>query len=197
MKTCQICKEESPFLSKALKICLDCIRTTATKSLVWGFIEKAHSEVRKKYNLPPFPPKTKGGIECNICQNQCRISEGEKVYCGLRKNKSGKLESKISEKIGLLYSYFDPIPTNCCAAWFCPALKEAMGKNNLAIFFYGCSFDCLFCQNYSHKLIDEAPKVSIDELLERAIDPSFIVFVFLEGHLNLNYPLLLIFLKNF
>ncbi|PUA31960.1 MAG: hypothetical protein B9J98_04750, partial [Candidatus Terraquivivens tikiterensis] len=66
---------------------------------------------------------------------------------------------------------------NCCAAWFCPAgtgsgyPKYACrngpehGYYNLAIFFYGCNFDCLFCQNWSHKEISTSPQVTVEELV--------------------------------
>lgn len=179
MKNCLLCKKKRVFVSRALKICLNCIREKP--KMTFPFIEKAHKEAREKYSLPPFPPKTKGGIKCNICQNQCQIGNGEKGYCGLRENINGKLKSKVSENLGLLYSYFDQIPTNCCAVWFCPASKEAIGKNNLSVFFYGCGFDCLFCQNYSHKLIDEAPRISVDELLKKATDPSVYCLCFFGG----------------
>lgn len=179
MKICQICKKEKPFLSKTLKICLDCIREKP--KVAFSFIKKAHREVREKYNLPAFPPKTKGGIKCNMCANECQMGEGERSFCGLRENKAGLLESEVSPDLGLLYFYYDPLPTNCCAAWFCPASKAAVGKNNLAVFFYGCSFNCLFCQNYSHKLIDEAPRISIEDLVKKAVDPSVYCLCFFGG----------------
>jgi hypothetical protein len=43
----------------------------------------------------------------------------------------------------------DPLPTNCCSAWFCTGSHEP--GYNLGVFFYGCSFDCLFCQNWTHR----------------------------------------------
>jgi pyruvate formate lyase activating enzyme len=109
------------------------------------------------------------------------MGEGEISFCGLRKNENGKLKSKVNENFGLLYSYFDGLPTNCCASWFCPGSIEGRGENNLAIFFYGCSFDCLFCQNASHKLIDEAPRISVKNLLEKAMDPSVYCLCFFGG----------------
>ncbi|MFZ2071457.1 MAG: hypothetical protein WAV32_07685 [Halobacteriota archaeon] len=42
------------------------------------------------------------------------------------------------------------LPTNCCAAWFCPGSSH-YGKVNIAVFFYGCNFNCIFCLNASHK----------------------------------------------
>jgi pyruvate formate lyase activating enzyme len=178
MTKCGICKNEKNFLSEALKVCLDCIRGKPKLSKV--FIKKAHAESRQKYNLPAFPPKTKGGIKCKLCANECQIGEGEKGYCGLRECENGKLKSKVSAQLGLLYFYKDPLPTNCCASWFCEGSK-ARGKRNLAVFFYGCSFNCLFCQNYSHKLIEIAPKVSVKELLKKAEDPSVFCVCFFGG----------------
>ena len=179
MGICKICKKEKPFLSKNLGICLDCIRKKSKSAFL--FIKKAHQKAREKYSLPPFPPKTKGGIKCNLCANECQMGKDQISYCGLRKNENGKLKSKVNENFGLLYSYFDPLPTNCCASWFCPGSIEGRGKNNLAVFFYGCSFDCLFCQNASHKLIHEAPRISVDNLLEKAITPSVYCVCFFGG----------------
>lgn len=202
MGKCKLCQKRREFLSKSLGICLDCVRekpkeslpfTPTTKSLVRGFIKKAHNNAREKYNLPAFPPKTKKGIKCNICTNECQIGEGEKSYCGLRKNKNGKLVSEVSEKLGLLYFYYDPLPTNCCASWFCRAEKLAPGKNNLSVFFYGCSFDCLFCQNYSHKLIDEAPRISVDDLLKKAVDSSVFCLCFFGGSPEPHLPFVINF----
>mgnify|MGYP000013210220 CR=1 FL=1 len=175
---CEICKKEKTFLSKTLRVCLDCIREKP--KLSFPFIYEAHKKVREKYNLPAFPPKSKSKIKCNLCQNQCQMKDGEKGYCGLRENKFGKLKTKSNRNTALLYAYYDWLPTNCCASWFCPGSKE-IGKKNLAVFFYGCSFDCLFCQNYSHKLIEKAPKVTIDELLEKALDPEVYCICFFGG----------------
>lgn len=78
----------------------------------------------------------------------------------------------------LLHHYLDPHVTNCCNAYFCPAGTGAgypryactngpeHGYYNLALFFYGCSLNCLFCQNWTHKRISSAPQTSVDELVD-------------------------------
>ena len=83
-----------------------------------------------------------------------------------------------STKVGVLDFYLDPLPCNCCAAWFCPAgtgagypeyaarKSKELGYHNLSIFFYGCSFNCLFCQNKNHKSVKIGSKVSISKLVE-------------------------------
>jgi pyruvate formate lyase activating enzyme len=71
----------------------------------------------------------------------------------------------------------DPQVTNCCAAWFCPAGTGAgypryayrdgpeSGYYNLALFFYGCNFNCLFCQNISHKQLKLAEETTTEDLV--------------------------------
>ena len=92
--------------------------------------------------------------------NNCKIPSGEKSFCGLRKNEEGRLKGASSLK-GYLSWYYDNLPTNCVADWVCAGGTGSAyphfsytpgpeyGYKNLAIFYYGCSFNCLFCQNLS------------------------------------------------
>jgi pyruvate formate lyase activating enzyme len=82
---------------------------------------------------------------------------GESGYCGLRMNREGRLVEKSKKSRGLMHMYLDRLPTNCCAAWFCPGSKE--NGYNLAVFLYGCGFDCMYCQNSEHKFLDTAQKI--------------------------------------
>jgi len=66
----------------------------------------------------------------------------------------------VSKDKGNLDWYYDNLPTNCVADWVCPGGSGAgypaysyssgpeYGYKNLAVFFHGCSFNCLFCQNW-------------------------------------------------
>ena len=178
-RVCAVCGREFTILSSRLGVCVDCIRERPED--VEEFIREAHRESRKIFGLPPEPPRTEGGLRCNLCANECVIGEGEKGYCGLRRNEDGKLVTLSTAKQGLLSYYLDPHVTNCCAAWFCPAGTGAgypkfayrrgaeYGYENLAVFFYGCNFDCLFCQNYSHKVLRLGRKVSLQELVGEAL----------------------------
>jgi pyruvate formate lyase activating enzyme len=90
------------------------------------------------------------------------MEEGEKGFCGLRTNKKGKLSAPSPAK-GYLSWYFDPLPTNCVGSWVCPAGTGAgypefanspaaeYDYKNLAVFYNGCNFNCLFCQNWSFR----------------------------------------------
>jgi len=194
MAFCKVCSREKDFLNLSLKVCLDCIREKPKET--FPFIFKAHKISREKFNLPPFPPKSKDGIKCKLCQNECQIGENEKGYCGLRENRNKKLYQKSSLERGLFFPYYDQIPTNCCASWFCGAEKEAFGKNNLAVFFYGCSFNCLFCQNYTHKLINKAKTLSKDLLIKMALSPSVYCLCFFGGSPEPQLPFVLKFLEE-
>ncbi|MEM3403362.1 MAG: radical SAM protein [Nitrososphaeria archaeon] len=157
---CKVCKKVSPLISSNLGVCLECIRKRPEEAL--RVTDEVHAFTRKEYALPPKPPKK--GISCSICSNDCRIPEGEKGYCGLVYNKEGQLYriGGTHEK-GLLEWYYDPLPTNCVAEWFCPGCTGAgypkyayrcsaeYGYSNLAVFYGACSFDCLFCQNWHYK----------------------------------------------
>jgi len=170
---CRVCGEAPGPVAEALGICLDCIRERPDEAM--PHIERAHEVARRRHGLPARPPRTEGGVSCGLCSNRCIMGEGERGYCGLRWNEGG-LRSLSDASEGLLYAYLDPHITNCCAAWFCPGATGAgypryayrdgaeRGYSNLAVFLYGCNFDCLFCQNPSHKELDPRRWVSADAL---------------------------------
>ncbi len=182
-KICNICKLRDVGISEILGICVDCIREKPED--VYQFIINAHKSSRKLYGLTPFPSKKSGGIRCNICANECVILEGEKGYCGLRRVEDGRLISLADSDKGLLHTYPDPHVTNCCASWFCPGgtgsgypkysyndRKPEYNYNNFSAFLYGCNFDCLFCQNSSHKNIEEGMAITADEFSKKVLSDS-------------------------
>lgn len=67
----------------------------------------------------------------------------------MKANENGKLVHRFGVHTGILNWYYDPIPTNCVAAWVCGAREY--GCKNLAVFFRACSFNCLYCQNWHFK----------------------------------------------
>lgn len=174
MKKCKACQRESDLISAHLGVCLDCIREDFDKCFT--FVQEAHSLARREFNLPWQPPCNKNGVACSLCVNECRIGVGETGFCGLRRNVQGRLIGPDSREANLS-CYFDALPTNCVADWVCPAgtgcgfpeysytKGPEYGFKNLAIFFNGCSFDCLFCQNWQFRLnISTKNLVSLQEL---------------------------------
>ncbi len=176
MGICRICLNESPLISEALGFCVSCLRLKPDETSVMA--SAAHSKARRGFGLPSTPPKSEHGIPCKVCALECKIGENEVGYCGLRRNVEGRLVSLVDAENALLHYYTDPQITNCCAAWFCPAGTGAgypryacrngpeYGYENLALFFYGCNFDCLFCQNISHKNLGQAQRTGVKELVD-------------------------------
>lgn len=144
MARCIFCGKDSNLISKSLALCVNCIRNNFDE--IKEHIFNLHSSSRKSFNLPPYPPRAEDGVKCGVCVNRCNIPDGEGGFCGIRKNRDG--EYKIED--GWLDWYYDPLPTNCVADWVCTGSRD-YGKNNLAVFYRSCTFDCLFCQNWHFK----------------------------------------------
>ncbi|MFW9936892.1 MAG: radical SAM protein [Candidatus Thorarchaeota archaeon] len=167
MGICKFCGKTDNIISNILEICRDCI-LNKDWNIVKPHILSVHKEVRKLVYLPEKPPKASSSevkLICNLCINECKLSANDNSYCGLRdiqKNNSGELPFPKKSK-GYIHGYIDANPTNCCNAWFCPAGTSSgypqysnyhgpeYGTYSYAAFLYGCTFDCLFCQNASHK----------------------------------------------
>jgi len=187
-KECQTCNKEVGLLAKTLPVCLDCLRSG--KETIQPFIENAHRRSRKAFRLVKSPPRNRSGISCQVCVNQCQISEGGWGYCGLRTQREGILEGVSSEE-GNLSWYYDGLPTNCVADWVCPAgtgtgypqfaytSDPEYGFKNLAVFYHGCSFDCLFCQNWTHReRVWDSKRITPEELAQAVDDRTSCICYF-------------------
>ena len=178
---CRICGKEVQYIAEALKVCPMCVRERFDD--VRPYIETAHAKIRKRYGLPPRPPKAQNGIQCNACGNACRIPPKEKGFCGMVENLGWKLVRRFgTPDRGLLTWYYDPLPTNCVPADFCAGSSGAgypkwcrtprgdIGYHNLSLFLGSCTYSCIYCQNYSfHDLtVAGAPTMSAAELAEKA-----------------------------
>lgn len=156
---CRLCQKRH-LLSRSLPFCPDCLRTK------WSEVEDqalgVHRRSRVPFGLPERPPR-EGAVECPFCVNRCQIPEGGRGYCGAKVVKGGKLVHLFGHDRGLLSYYYDPLPTNCVAAFACagctgsgfPMYAKAptgeRGFHNLAVFFRSCTLNCLYCQNYTFK----------------------------------------------
>jgi len=182
MATCQFCGKKDKWISQTLKICRGCILTKDWER-VKNHLMSIHGKVRVQAGLPAAPPKCSKSeliFQCNLCINECQLSEQDTSYCGLRnlqKDNNGSLPMPSKIK-GYLHGYLDSNPTNCCNAWFCPAGTKhgfpkysnyqgpEFGTYSYAAFLYGCSFDCLFCQNASHKIISKKNLENVEDIAE-------------------------------
>ncbi|MCS6788885.1 MAG: radical SAM protein, partial [Aigarchaeota archaeon] len=176
MARCATCGATSPLTSRAIGVCKECLVERPEEALRVAM--EGHRASRAEFGLPPEPPRSPGGKPCNLCAAKCVMAEGEVGYCGIRGVRDGKMWSLSGADSGLLDYYLDPHVTNCCNAWFCPAgtgcgypkfaVRDGpeVGYYNLALFFYGCSLNCQFCQNWTHKAISRGKRVTTRELVE-------------------------------
>ncbi|MFW9971111.1 MAG: radical SAM protein [Candidatus Odinarchaeota archaeon] len=185
MGTCKFCRKTKKEISEVLEVCRNCI-LEGEWSEIKAHILHVHTEVRKLVELPEKPPKAERPnikLKCNLCINECILSENDTSYCGLRNiqlRKSGQLPYPSKSK-GYIHGYIDPNPTNCCNGWFCPAGTSSgypeysnyegpeFGTYSYAAFLYGCTFDCLFCQNASHKLFSKRNLFDVDILANQIV----------------------------
>ena len=159
-------------MSKALEVCKECIKERFKEAKV--FIEASHKNSRTKFGLPPSVPK-EGHVKCMLCVNECSPKEGESGLCGVRIAKEKGVINLAGENNAYVEWYYDPLPTNCVAEWVCgadTASKKELGVvgKNLAVFYGGCSFDCLFCQNWHHRKLINFSRVKTPEDLANAVD---------------------------
>jgi len=178
---CRLCGGRSPTISDRLGVCLRCIREEPEEAL--RITDKVHAESRENFGFPPKPPRDPNGVSCGMCANDCRIGPGGRGFCGLVFNVEGRLtRGGGTAERGVLQWYYDPLPTNCVAWWFCPGCTGAgypkyaykhsaeTGYANLAVFYGACSLDCLFCQNWQYRNLASglSPIMSAESLAAKA-----------------------------
>ncbi|MBD3214194.1 MAG: radical SAM protein [Candidatus Lokiarchaeota archaeon] len=197
MTECKFCGKKDKLISKTLQVCRDCI-LEGNWDEIKIHLHSVHTSVREMEKLPEQPPSIhddKMAFQCDFCINECFLSEDQTSYCGLRnliKAKENELPLPTKSK-GYIHGYLDANPTNCCNAWFCPAGTSngypvfsdydgpEYGTYSYAAFLYGCSFDCLFCQNASHKCISKSKLMSVEDIVNRLIDNEKITCVCFFG----------------
>ncbi|MHA2474823.1 MAG: radical SAM protein [Promethearchaeota archaeon] len=180
MGTCKFCGKTEKSVSEVLQVCRTCILEGDWKKIEPEVL-KVHGQIRNLVQLPEKPPKAEKPnikLNCTFCVNECALAEGDVSYCGLRdiqKNNNKELPLPTKTK-GYIHGYIDPNPTNCCNAWFCPAGTQSgypkysdrkepeFGTFSYAAFLYGCTFNCLFCQNSSHKNFSKRNLFDVDIL---------------------------------
>jgi len=169
---CFFCGERSFLIADFLGLCRRCI--IENFSQVRSHIQEVHRRARQSFGLPY--PAPSGTSRCRLCVHAC--AQGEKSFCGLVEE--GKRWAGTPKR-GLLEWYYDDLPTNCVAASVCPERKH-LGYQNLAVFYAGCSLNCLFCQNwhFHHLLAERKPLASVEDLL-KALHPRVACVCFFGG----------------
>ena len=189
MGDCRYCGVSSPLISKAIGVCLTCLRA-GHDSLAEHLVE-VHQKSREPFGLPAVPPQDPEGIICQLCANACQIAEGGIGYCGVRFVSGGRIRGGTKE--ATVDWYFDPLPTNCVADWVCPGgtgtgyphyaytQGPEHGYKNLAVFYNGCSFNCLYCQNWHFReRLSNGKRVGVADLAG-SVDPQTACICYFGG----------------
>ena len=87
------------------------------------------------------------GVHCFLCNWNCKIANGKKGHCFVRKNIDGTLYSLNYDK--LCAANPDPIEKK-------PLFHFLPGSTSFSIACPGCNFRCIFCQNWQISQPDTA-----------------------------------------
>ena len=185
---CRLCGSASNVVAQSLEVCGLCIRRRPKEAR--PYLDNAHRRSRRHFGLPPTPPMDPDGVPCRLCVNACRLARGGIGYCGLRRH-SDRSQGRVNAAYGKLSWYSDPLPTNCVGDWVCaggtgagfPSYAHCPGPEygftNLAVFFHACSFNCLYCQNWSYRQHTlTAQTTSVDELIADVDDRTACICYF-------------------
>lgn len=83
--------------------------------------------------------KRDGGVRCNLCAHRCFVSDGRRGVCGVRESREGRLYSLNYGRVSS--EAVDPVEKK-------PLYHFHPGSRVMSFGSMGCSFRCLFCQNY-------------------------------------------------
>lgn len=106
-----------------------------------------------------------GTLQCMLCPNNCRISEGNRGRCKARINRQGKLYSLVYGNLSTIA--VDPIEKK-------PVFHVLPGSLSLSVSAAGCVLSCRYCQNWqiSQATPEEVCNISISpqDLVKKALD---------------------------
>jgi pyruvate formate lyase activating enzyme len=174
---CRVCGEDQRLIAKAIAVCGACLRAGSAKSR--GLAIRAHARPRREIGLPEVAPRDPATRACEVCANHCQPSEGQRGLCGARAAAGGRVGPTVgtAQAAAVFWQQF-PLPTNCCARWVCPGSSASgyprysytrgpeRGYQSLAVGYYGCTFDCLYCQSCATRSVDGAPRYGAQELAD-------------------------------
>lgn len=77
-------------------------------------------------------------VRCYLCNQRCKIEDGQRGLCGVRENQGGKLYSLVYGRV--IAENVDPIEKK-------PLFHFQPGSRSFSIGTVGCNFFCTHCQN--------------------------------------------------
>ncbi|OPZ19114.1 MAG: pyruvate formate lyase-activating enzyme 1 [candidate division BRC1 bacterium ADurb.BinA364] len=108
-----------------------------------------------------WTPQPDGRILCTLCPRDCRIAEGQRGFCYIRKNEGGRLVSLGYGRPSALQ--IDPIEKK-------PLYHFLPGSTILSLGTAGCNLGCRFCQNWDLTKAGDAERRALDLPPDKAVD---------------------------
>ena len=108
--------------------------STWSHQLAWGRLQSMNSHPGRWWHALPD-----GRIQCDLCPRQCRLREGQRAFCFVRKNEGGAIVLKsygTSTGFGI-----DPIEKKPLNHFYPASSVLSFGSA-------GCNLGCRFCQNW-------------------------------------------------
>lgn len=131
---------------------------------------------------PLFYQKNKNNsISCSLCPHRCSLKPGGKGICGVRHNYQGELELPYAGAVSAIA--MDPIEKK-------PLFHFLPGSQVFSVGFYGCSFSCPFCQNYSISQYYKTDRImDVEDLVNLASDSKaeIIAYTYNEPTVHIEY----------
>ncbi|MFO7849790.1 MAG: AmmeMemoRadiSam system radical SAM enzyme [Spirochaetia bacterium] len=111
-----------------------------------------------------FTEDFRGKLRCTLCPHGCILDDGKTGVCRVRRNEGGELSLPYYGVLSAVST--DPIEKK-------PLYHFYPGSSIFSIGFYGCSFNCPFCQNYS--IAHFTPAEGTGSVKSRRVRPEEIV----------------------
>jgi len=105
-------------------------------------------------------------VHCHLCSHNCRITEGDYGFCGMRQNVEGELFTYAYGEV--IAGHIDPIEKK-------PLYHFLPGSSAFSMATIGCNFQCPYCQNWtiSQKSQkgggEEGYKITPQEIVDQAL----------------------------
>lgn len=81
-----------------------------------------------------------GRVQCTLCPRGCRVSDGQRGYCGVRENRGGTYYTLIYGRPCTYHN--DPVEKK-------PLFHYLPGTKAFSVATAGCNIECVFCQNWN------------------------------------------------
>ncbi len=145
VNSCQERMSRREFLGDCAKYSL-LFSSLSSISSLFHFVQDAEAfNIRREWGLikaklsPYYTPLEGKQIQCELCPTACVVSDGERGYCEVRENRSGKYYSLV---------YGNPVTWHIDPIEKKPFFHVLPATGSFSIATTGCNFDCKFCQNY-------------------------------------------------